>query len=153
MNHSWGYNITDNNYKSEEELIHYLVKAAGNNANLLMNVGPRPDGTFPDVALQRYKAMGDWLRTYGETIYGTRGGFITPHDWGVTTQKGNRLFVHILNLQDDALYLPMKDKQVSSAKLFIDKKPVKFTKVAGGIVLQLGRIPNETDCVVEVEVR
>jgi len=153
MNHSWGYNIADNNYKSEEELIHYLVKAAGNNANLLMNVGPRPDGTFPDVALQRYKAMGDWLRTYGETIYGTRGGFITPHDWGVTTQKGNRLFVHILNLQDDALYLPMKDKQVSSAKLFIDKKPVKFTKVAGGIVLQLGRIPNETDCVVEVEVR
>jgi len=153
MNHSWGYNITDNNYKSEEELIHYLVKAAGNNANLLMNVGPRPDGTFPDVAVQRYKAMGDWLRTYGETIYGTRGGFITPHDWGVTTQKGNRLFVHILNLQDDALYLPMKDKQVSSAKLFIDKKSVKFTKVAGGIVLQLGRIPNETDCVVEVEVR
>jgi alpha-L-fucosidase len=153
MNHSWGYNITDNNYKSEKELIHYLVKAAGNNANLLMNVGPRPDGTFPDIAVQRYNAMGEWLRTYGETIYGTRGGFIGPRDWGVTTQKGNSLFVHILNLKDDALYLPMKDKQVSSAKLFIDKKPVKFTKVDGGIVLQLGRIPDEVDCVVEVEVR
>jgi len=153
MNHSWGYNITDNNYKSEKELIHYLVKAAGNNANLLMNVGPRPDGTFPDIAVQRYNAMGEWLRTYGETIYGTRGGFIAPRDWGVTTQKGNSLFVHILNLKDDALYLPMKDKQVSSAKFFIDKKPVKFTKVDGGIVLQLKRIPNETDCVVEVEVQ
>lgn len=153
MNHSWGYNITDNNYKSEKELIHYLVKAAGNNANLLMNVGPRPDGTFPDIAVQRYNAMGEWLRTYGETIYGTRGGFIAPRDWGVTTQKGNSLFVHILNLKDDALYLPMKDKQVNAAKFFIDKKPVKFTKVDGGIVLQLGRIPNETDCVVEVEVQ
>jgi alpha-L-fucosidase len=153
MNHSWGYNITDNNYKSEKELIHYLVKAAGNNANLLMNVGPRPDGTFPDIAVQRYNAMGEWLRTYGETIYGTRGGFIAPRDWGVTTQKGNSLFVHILNLKDDALYLPMKDKQVNAAKFFIDKKPVKFTKVDGGIVLQLKRIPNETDCVVEVEVQ
>jgi len=153
MNHSWGYNITDNNYKSEKELIHYLVKAAGNNANLLMNVGPRPDGTFPDIAVQRYNAMGEWLRTYGETIYGTRGGFIAPRDWGVTTQKGNSLFVHILNLKDDALYLPMKDKQVNAAKFFIDKKPVKFMKVDGGIVLQLKRIPNETDCVVEVEVQ
>ena len=153
MNRSWGYNITDKNYKTEKELIHYLVKAAGNNANLLMNVGPRPDGTFPDIAIERYNAMGAWLKTYGETIYGTRGGFVAPRDWGVTTQKGNRLFVHILNLKDDALYLPMEGKQVSSAKLFVDKKPVKFTKVAGGIVLQLGRVPDETVCVVEVELK
>lgn len=153
MNRSWGYNITDKNYKTEKELIHYLVKAAGNNANLLMNVGPRPDGTFPDIAIERYNAMGVWLKTYGETIYGTRAGFVAPRDWGVTTQKGNRLFVHILNLKDDVLYLPMEGKQVSSAKLFVDSKPVKFTKVAGGIVLQLGRIPDETVCVVEVELK
>lgn len=153
MNRSWGYNITDKNYKTEKELIHYLVKAAGNNANLLMNVGPRPDGTFPDIAIERYNAMGVWLKTYGETIYGTRAGFVAPRDWGVTTQKGNRLFVHILNLKDDAFYLPMEGKQVSSAKLFVDSKPVKFTKVAGGIVLQLGRIPDETVCVVEVELK
>lgn len=153
MNHSWGYNITDKNYKTEKELIHYVVKAAGNNANLLMNVGPRPDGTFPDIAIERYNAMGAWLKTYGETIYGTRGGFIAPRDWGVTTQKENRLFVHILNLKDDALYLPMEGKQVASAKWFIDKKPVKFTKAAGGIVLQLGPLPDETVCVVEVELK
>jgi len=153
MNRSWGYNITDKNYKSEKELIHYLVKAAGNNANLLMNVGPRPDGTFPDIAVQRYNAMGEWLRTYGETIYGTRGGFIGPRDWGVTTQKGNSLFVHILNLKDDVLYLPMQGKKVRLAKQFIDKKPVKFEEVSGGVVLQTGRIPEETDFVVELEVR
>ncbi len=153
MNRSWGYNITDKNYKTEKELIHYLVKAAGNNANLLMNVGPRPDGTFPDIAIERYNAMGAWLKTYGETIYGTRGGFIAPRDWGVTTQKGNRLFVHILNLKDEALYLPIEGKQISSVKIFVDKKPVKFTKVAGGIVLQLGRVPDETAYVVEVELK
>ncbi len=71
----------------------------------------------------------------------------------MTTQKGNRLFVHILNLKDEALYLPMEGKQVSSAKIFVNKNPVKFTKVAGGIVLQLGRIPDETVCVVEVELK
>lgn len=152
MNHSWGYNITDKNYKTEKELIHYLVKAAGNNANLLMNVGPRPDGTFPDIAVQRYNAMGEWLRTYGETIYGTRGGFIGPRDWGVTTQKGNRLFVHILNLKDDVLYLPMPGKKVRSARQFIGNKPVKTVAVDGGVVLQLGQIPEDTDFVVELEV-
>jgi alpha-L-fucosidase len=150
MNNSWGYNITDKNYKSEKDLIHYIVKAAGNNANLLMNVGPRPDGTFPDIAISRYNAMGEWLKTYGETIYGTRGGFIAPHDWGVTTQKGNKLYVHILNLQDEALYLPMQGKRVVTAKMFLDKKPVKFTKAADGIVLQLGILPNETVNVVEL---
>lgn len=153
MNHSWGYNITDNNYKSEKELIHYLIKAAGNNANLLMNVGPRPDGTFPDIAVQRYHAMGEWLKTYGETIYDTRGGFIAPRDWGVTTQKEKKLFVHILDLDDKALYLPMEGNKVRSVRLFTGKKPLKFSEVAGGILLQLDKVPDETDYIVEVELR
>ena len=77
-------------------MVHYLVNAAGKNANLLMNIGPQPDGELPAVALERLAEMGEWMKTYGETIYGTRGGIVAPHDWGVTTQKGNRLFVHIL---------------------------------------------------------
>ena len=153
MNNTWGYSITDLNYKSEKALIHYLVKAAGNNANLLMNVGPRPDGTFPDIAIQRYKAMGDWLKVYGETIYGTRGCLVTPRDWGVTTQKGNTLFVHILNLKDKSLYLPTNGKKVKSARVFVDKKPVKFTQDADGILLKLDKAPDELDYVVEVELR
>lgn len=153
MNNSWGYNITDLKYKSEKELIHYLVKAAGNNANLLMNVGPRPDGTFPDIAIQRFKAMGDWLKTYGESIYGTRGGWIAPRDWGVTTQKGNTLYVHILNYKDKSLFLPTNGRKVKSARVFIDKKPVKFTQDADGILLKLDKVPDDLDYVIEVEMR
>ena len=68
-------------------MIHYLVKAAGKDANLLMNIGPQPDGELPEVAVQRLKEVGEWMSKYGETIYGTRGGLVAPHDWGVTTQK------------------------------------------------------------------
>ena len=50
--------FTDQNYKSTKTLIHYLVKAAGKNANLLMNIGPQPDGELPEVAVQRLKEMG-----------------------------------------------------------------------------------------------
>ncbi|NMB50236.1 MAG: alpha-L-fucosidase [Bacteroidales bacterium] len=153
MNNSWGYNITDLNYKSEKELIHYLVKTAGYNANLLLNVGPRPNGEFPDIAVERYRAIGNWLKQYGETIYGTRGGIVTPRHWGVTTQKGNTLYVHILNLEDNALYLPLNGRKVKSAKVFIDKKPVKFTSVSDGVVLSLDKIPDETDFVIEMELK
>ena len=124
MNGMWGYKITDQNYKSDTTLVHYLVGAAGRNANLLMNIGPQPDGCLPEVAVERLKKMGEWMKVYGETIYSTRGGFIAPHDWGVTTQKGNRLFVHILNLQDKSLFLPLGDKKVRSAVDFVCRRAV-----------------------------
>lgn len=152
MNGSWGYKITDNNYKSEKALIQYLVKAAGNNANLLMNVGPRPDGTLPEIAVQRFSAMGQWLQQYGESIYGTRGGPVAAHKWGVTTEKGTRLFVHILDLQDKALFLPLTGKKVRSARVFIDKKPVKFMQQKEGVLLLLEKQPDETDYVIELNI-
>lgn len=151
MNGMWGYKITDQNYKSTKTLIHYLVKAAGKNANLLMNVGPQPDGCLPEVAVRRLKEVGEWMNMYGETIYGTRGGIVAPHLWGVTTQKGNRLFVHILDLQENALYLPMEGKKVKTAFLFKDHTPVRVTRVGQGIVLQLPEIPTDADYVVELQ--
>ena len=151
MNGMWGYKITDQNYKSTKTLIHYLVKAAGKDANLLMNIGPQPDGCLPQVAVERLKEMGEWMKTYGETIYGTRGGCVAPHPWGVTTQKGNRLFVHILDLQDKALFLPLEGQKVKRAMDFASRQALKFKRVDGGIVLQLDEIPTEVDKVVELQ--
>ncbi len=90
MNESWGFNLTDHKYKSPRELIHYLVRAAGYGANLLLNIGPRPDGTIPPEAEERLRAIGSWLATYGGSIYGTRAGPIAPRSWGVTTQRPHR---------------------------------------------------------------
>lgn len=153
MNTSWGYKINDTNYKSEKALIHYLVKAAGNNANLLMNVGPRPDGTFPDVAVKRFAAMGEWLKTFGKTIYSTRGGMISQRKWGVTTQKDNRLFVHILDLQENALFLPITDQKIKSAKKFVDGKKLRFTQSKEGVLIYLDKIPDEIDYIVELNIK
>ena len=151
MNGMWGYKIIDQNYKSVKTLIHYLVKAAGRNANLLMNVGPQPNGELPAAAVERLKEMGEWMKVYGETIYGTRGGEITPRDWGVTTRKGNKLYVHILNLQDKGLFLPLSNK-VKKAVLFKDKTPVRFRQDKAGVVLELNAVPEEIDYVVELTV-
>ena len=148
----WGYKITDPNYKSTKTLIHYLVKAAGKNANLLMNIGPQPDGELPEVAVQRLKEVGEWMQQYGETIYGTRGGLVAPHDWGVTTQKGNKLYVHILDLQDKSLFIPLTGKKVKKAVFFKDKSPLRYTRSRDGILLELGAVPVDIDTVVELTI-
>ena len=149
MNHTWGYSITDQDYKSTKELIHYLVKAAGKNANLLMNIGPQPNGELPAVAIQRLKEVGEWMQVYGETIYGTRGGVITPREWGVTTQKGDKLYVHILNSQDKGLFLPLTEK-VKKAVLFKDQSKVDFKQDKNGVLLMLKQVPQDVDTVIEL---
>lgn len=87
MNRSWGYKVTDNDYKSLPQLIKYLVSTAGRNANLLLNVGPQPNGEIPAAALERLQGMGQWLAQYGESIYGTRSTLVNPQPWGVATEK------------------------------------------------------------------
>lgn len=150
MNGMWGYKITDQDYKDTRTLIHYLVKAAGRDANLLMNIGPQPDGCLPATALSRLKEMGQWLQVYGSTIYGTRGGSVTPHDWGVTTQRGDTMYVHILDLKDRGLFIPTGNRKVKRAIDFVKRTPVKIQRCAGGITLLMDTVPTEIDRVIEL---
>ena len=149
MNGMWGYKLIDQEYKSTETLIRYLVGAAGKGANLLMNVGPQPNGEIPAAALQRLKEMGEWTRTYGETIYGTTAGDIPVQDWGATTRKGERLFLHIMNLNATELELPLTSK-VKKAFTYTGKKPLKVKKTKNGVKLFFNEIPTGTDYIVEL---
>ena len=152
MNKTWGYNIEDQQYKSTKTLIQLLVRAAGKNANLLMNIGPQPNGELPAAAVQRMKEMGEWMNQYGETIYGTRGGDVAPQAWGVSTRKGNRLFIHVLDWQETTLRLPLKAK-VKKAVQFVDGTPVTFRQDKDGVLLTFPQVPTETDYVVELTLK
>ena len=148
INDHWGYSITDSNYKTPKELIQMLVRAAGKNANLLLNVGPEPGGALPSLALDRLKAIGEWMNKYGETIYSTRGGIVAPHDWGVSTQRGNKLYIHILNCVDSSLFIPLGKHKVKSASVYATGKRVDYTKTGNGITLNLGVIPTDIDYII-----
>ena len=97
INNSWGFNITDTTYKTTKQLIDYLVKAAGFGANFLLNIGPMPDGEVQPEFKERLAYMGNWLHTYGASIYKTTGGYIRPQNWGCITQKNDTIYVHILD--------------------------------------------------------
>jgi alpha-L-fucosidase len=152
MNGSWGYNLTDRNFKSVEDLIRYLVNAAGRNANFLLNVGPMPTGEIQPEFQERLRAMGQWLGENGEAIYGTRGGPIAPRPWGVTTRKDNRVFVHILDWDDRQLSLPPLPKPIRGATLMRDGSRVPFRAGSDGVTLTLPeRGPDTIDLIVVLE--
>jgi alpha-L-fucosidase len=138
INRSWGYNQGDDNYKSTKELIHYLVRAAGYNANFLLNVGPTSLGVIqPDFA-ERMRAMGDWLERNGESIYRTRGGPVPPQDWGVSTQSEGVIFVHVLD-PDVPLNLELPgtaNVSVYRVDLFPDGGGIPFRQ-DGNVILNL----------------
>jgi alpha-L-fucosidase len=94
---SWGFNITDTRYKPTGELIALLVRTAGVGGNLLLNVGPMPNGRITPQSVERLNEMGEWMGKWGHTIYGTTAGPVKPADWGAITRKGDKLYIHILN--------------------------------------------------------
>lgn len=152
MNGMWGYKIKDQDYKDTKTLIQYLVKAAGMGANLLLNVGPQPNGKLPATALERMAEMGQWLRENGETIYGTEAGPFPAQTWGTTTRKGDRLFVHVMTPETNAILLP-GNLNVKSAVEYGTRKPIKHSKSGEHTLLQLDEIPQGIDYIIECQLK
>ena len=140
INRAWGFNKNDQNFKSTEDLIHYLVKAAGYNSNFLLNVGPTPLGTIQPEFVERLKAIGDWLKENGESVYGTRGGPVPPQDWGVSTQKDGTVYVHVMDPEaPEEITLPGTSQlKIKEASLFPSGGVIPFSQDAD-LVLTLPR--------------
>jgi alpha-L-fucosidase len=154
LNNAWGYDLRDDNFKTTKQLIDLLVKAAGYGANLLLNVGPMPTGEIDDTSTNRLKEIGQWMATYGETIYGTKAGVIRPQPWGAITQKGNTHYIHILKKENDQLTLNFP-ATVKSAKWLNIDAPLKWkqNKKTGELILTLDAPLDELDSIVEVVVK
>ena len=100
---------------------------------------------------ERLAEMGVWLRANGESVYRTRAGPITPRPWGVTTQSATKVYVHVLDWNDELLALPAI-AGVRHPRLLQTGATVKLSKVAGGLVLRLPaatRDPVDTVVVLE----
>jgi alpha-L-fucosidase len=153
MNGSWGFNIKDDKYKSVKQLIHYLVNAAGRNANFLLNVGPMPNGKVQSEFVDSLNAVGKWMQQYGESIYGTRGNVMPPKDWGVVTAKGKSTYVHILKDSGlSTLVIEGIQGKVKDCRLMGTDQKVKFKQAKTGLTLNLEGIKfDRIDTIIEVQ--
>lgn len=155
MNNSWGYNITDTYYKTTKQCIQYLVNAAGHNGNFLLNIGPMADGTVQPEFTDTLKAIGGWMAMNGETIYGTRGNYISPQPWGVVTAKAKSVFVHLLNHDGQSfIFLPKVKDKIVSANLFENNKLLKFKQQPEGVFIYLDQTQiDPIDTIIELQMQ
>lgn len=153
INGSWGFDITDDKYKSTKELLHLLIRTAGTGANLLLNVGPMPNGKIQTECVERLQQMGEWMDKYGYTIYGTKQGFVLPQSWGAITNKGKTYYIHIL--EKDTPSITLNIPNIKSAKwLNVDSKLVwNRDKKTGDVTFTIDGKLDNISSIIEVEVK
>ena len=111
---SWKPNDT---IKSAREVIQILARIVGGDGNLLLNVGPMPDGRIEPRQVEVLRQVGAWLQDNGESIYGTRGGPFKPTPALVSTRKGNVVYVHVLKASREPVRLPPLPKKIVKSQL------------------------------------
>jgi len=117
----WAWRPKDN-LKSLQECIATLVRCSGGDGNLLLNVGPMPNGRIEPRQADRLKEIGDWLTRFGQTIYGTRGGPFLPGQWGASTCQADKIYLHVLNWPGESLALPQLPSDVLASRVLTGGK-------------------------------
>ncbi len=95
INDSWGYQPTDKEYKSPNQVIRILADCIGMGGNLLLDIGPKPDGTIPDKQVKVLKELGRWTKKHKEAIYGTTAGIPKEYYYGASALSKNRDIIYL----------------------------------------------------------
>lgn len=145
MNGTWGYRTSDHKWKSTETLIHNLCDIASKGGNYLLNVGPKPDGTFPEASVTRLKEIGEWMKVNSEAIYDTKASPIAPFDWGRCTRKDEKgktvLYLSVFNWPSQGrILLPGLSAKVIGSELLATKKSLSAKNTMDGVLIDVPAI-------------
>lgn len=144
INHTYGYNKHDKDWKSATEIIHMLVDIASNGGNYLLNIGPKADGSIPAESVRVLQEVGKWMEKYGESIYGTTPGSIEKPEWGRCTAKDDRLYLHVFEWPtEEKLVVSGIGKKVKKVHLLADpdRNDLEFKCLdSGDVVIELNTI-------------
>jgi len=130
MMHSWGWHAKDYNWKPSSRMLGFLVSNVSKGGNYLLNVGPKPDGSFPLAAVRRLREMGAWLVPNGEAVYGTSTVKMEVPQGVCLTQKtiGDRYFLYIcLTKPVEEFSLPISVQNIKSCNVLESGMPVGYS--------------------------
>ncbi|MCG3127100.1 MAG: hypothetical protein CHACPFDD_01958 [Phycisphaerae bacterium] len=162
MNANWGYNKGDRNWKSTTDIVRMLADVTSKGGNLLLNVGPRADGTFPPESVERLAQVGRWMSANGESIYGTHASPFKSLPWGRCTQRvlqdlRTLLYLHVFDWPADGrLVVTGIYNKANRAYLLSDKQrtPLPVSHTDDAIVIDLPRqAPDAADSVVVLDIQ
>jgi alpha-L-fucosidase len=128
-----------------------LMRCAGGDGNMLLNVGPMPDGQIAPEQAGRLKELGAWLAKYGQSIYGTRGGPFKPGPYGASTRKGKTIFLHLWRWSRGSLKLPPIPAKVLHSRVLTGGK-AEVHQTPGGLEISLPHADRQSlDTVIALE--
>jgi alpha-L-fucosidase len=142
MNGTWGYRVSDQKWKSATTLIQNLVDIASKGGNYLLNVGPKPDGSFPIESIDRLKIIGDWMKVNHEAIYATTANPLPAVSWGRITKKSTKnsttLYLSVFEWpKDGKLILPALPNKITSATLLSNGAKLKTSTLASTATIEV----------------
>ncbi|GIX05657.1 MAG: alpha-L-fucosidase [Candidatus Poribacteria bacterium] len=129
MNGSWGYHRDNLDWKSPEMLIQMLIDTVSKGGNMLLNVGPNGRGEFEPKAIERLRAIGDWMRLHNRSIYGCTASDFTPPPDARYTQNGNRLYLHLFAWPYRHVHLPGLAGKIEYAQLLNDASEIRYREI------------------------
>jgi len=142
---SWSWSPTP--VKSKKNIIDMLTATTCGNGNLLLSWGPKWDGAFDPVQVERLEVVGNWLKLYGHSIYNTKGGPWYPEDWGGSTYRGKTAFLHITGKTGKELFLPPVHNKIVSAKT-ITGGEVNFLQTDEAVIIDLKEVKNNAESLI-----
>ncbi len=156
-NESYGYNQFDPSFKPPAHFIRLLAMAVAKGGNILMNIGPKGDGTIDAPSEEILRGIGAWMRKNSESIYGCDRTPLPVQNWGTSTRKGSKLYLHIFNWPADGRLLvaglqsdPHSVRVLGTAPA--DVAPSFHRLTADDAEIQLAQpAPDQTDSVVELD--
>jgi alpha-L-fucosidase len=152
INGSWGFNLKDRKHKTKKELVQYLIKAAGYDSNLLLNVGPMPNGRIQKEHIKSLSEIGDWIKLNGETIYGTSKGPIDPSDEIASTKKGNTIYIHLLD-NKSIYFVEGYNPKIKKITYLHSENKVQYQKTKSGLIINVSEDElNEIDTIIKLEI-
>jgi len=134
LNDHWGWFSGDNNLKSRETLLRLLVRCAAHDGNLLLNIGPEPDGSLPPEQAERFEAVGRWMAANGEALRGTHRTPYTEAEnpYGMVTARGRRLYIHLFDPPEGAVRVAGLSEPPARARLLATGDALALETFADG---------------------
>jgi alpha-L-fucosidase len=153
INDTWGFKTDDENWKSVPDLVRKLVDVASKGGNYLLNVGPTSSGVIPQPSVDRLEAIGEWLRTNGQSVYGTRPGPIQGLDWCRSTTSDTGVYLHVFDWPADGV-LRLPALNVDSVTLLSSQTSLRFEASPASVTIYgPAQPPDPIDTVVALSVR